>query len=221
MKAWFGRPEGGRDAIGGGMPRQIAKAAEEAHRAGLTLAVHCYSKEAAHAAILAGADSLEHGDGFSDETLELMKAHGLYLVPTDKPKSAMRRYLADEKQIEMKSAGPRDRLYRAYKIGVSLAFGTDAPSFAGRPRGQSAFEYVDAWVDAGLPAAAILEAMTTNGAKLLGIENERGYIAAGHYADIIAVSADPLEDIRALRNVDFVMKNGQVVAGTGLPSRAR
>jgi imidazolonepropionase-like amidohydrolase len=200
---------------------EVRMAAEEAHRAGLTLAVHCYSKEAAHAAILAGADSLEHGDEFSDETLKLMKAHGVFLVPTDQPKSFMRTHLADDEQIEAESAGPRDRLYRAHKLGVLLAFGTDAPNFNGMNRGQSTLAFADAWVEAGLPVAAILEALTTNGAKVLGIEKERGYIAAGQYADLIAVPANPLEDIGALKNVGFVMKNGRVVPGTASAPGAR
>jgi imidazolonepropionase-like amidohydrolase len=196
---------------------EVRMAADEAHRAGLTLAVHCYSKDAAHAAILAGADSLEHGDAFSEETLKLMKTHDVYLVPTDPPKSMMRANRNDEAAIEAEAAGPRDRLRRAYRAGVSLAFGTDAPNFGGMDRGQSTLAYTDAWSDAGLPAAAILEAMTTNGAKVLGIEGERGSIAAGHYADIIAVSGNPLDKIEALRSVEFVMKNGRVVRrGTGV-----
>ncbi|MCH8874611.1 amidohydrolase family protein, partial [candidate division KSB1 bacterium] len=83
--------------------------------------------------------------------------------------------------------------------------------FPGKTIVQAAFDFVDIWVEAGIPPAAILKAMTTNIAELLEIADERGSIKPGQYADIIATASNPLEDIAALKEVKFVMKEGVVV----------
>jgi imidazolonepropionase-like amidohydrolase len=104
-----------------------------------------------------------------------------------------------------------DRLKRAYQIGVTMAFGTDAFVYVpGETRGTQAAEYVDSWVEAGVPAKDTLRAMTINAARLLGVDAERGAIKPGLAADIIATLDNPLEDIQAVRKVSFVMKNGNV-----------
>jgi imidazolonepropionase-like amidohydrolase len=104
-----------------------------------------------------------------------------------------------------------DRLKRAYQIGVTMAFGTDMFVYVpGQTRGASAAEYVDSWVEAGVPAKDTLRAMTINAARLLGVDGERGAIRAGLAADIIATPENPRDNIQAVRKVSFVMKDGSV-----------
>jgi imidazolonepropionase-like amidohydrolase len=105
-----------------------------------------------------------------------------------------------------------DRLRAGYQAGVIIAFGTDAiHDLPGTTRGSLAITWIDSYVDAGLTPAAILQAMTVNAARLLGVEKERGTIAPGMAADIIAATGDPLADARTLKQVHFVMKDGRVV----------
>jgi imidazolonepropionase-like amidohydrolase len=105
-----------------------------------------------------------------------------------------------------------DRLKRAYQIGVTMAFGTDImyANVPGETRGTLAAEFVDSWVEAGVPAKDTLRAMTINAARLLGVDGERGAIRPGLAADIIATPENPLDDIQAVRKVSFVMKDGSV-----------
>ena len=105
-----------------------------------------------------------------------------------------------------------ERLRRVYRAGVSVAFGTDIMvDVKGTTRGQLAAEYIDSFVEAGIPAKAILRAMTVNAYQLLGIDKERGSIKVGQFADLIAMPRNPLEDIQALQSITFVMKYGAVV----------
>jgi len=93
-----------------------------------------------------------------------------------------------------------------------MAFGSDTVTeMPGRTRADMVFDYLAVWRAAGVPPAEMLKAMTTNPAELLRINKERGAIAVGLYADIIAMPADPLQDVEALKKVNFVMKNGKVV----------
>ncbi|MFT4075479.1 MAG: amidohydrolase family protein [Asticcacaulis sp.] len=188
---------------------EIQVAADEAHRAGVTLAVHAKDDATAIPAILAGADSIEHGYELSDTALKLMKQKGTYLVGTDMPLLGAGPFSdKQKKRVDMKL----DRLKRAWKIGVPMAFGTDTTAnLPGETRGQSEFDYLEMWTRAGIPNAYIIKAMTFNGAKLLHIADQRGLIAKDHFADIVAVPADPLADIQALRKIDFVMKEGKVI----------
>lgn len=191
----------------------IRAAADEAHKAGLKLAVHVYGGQAATNVIQGGADSIEHGFGLSDEQLQLMKQKGTYLAGTDFPYEHM---LAFGNMVPLNAKKTADeildRLARAHKIGTKMAFSSDTVSdLPGKSRGQMMLDYLDIWTKAGIPAPEILKAMTTNCAELLGIQKERGAIAVGQYADIIATSANPLQDIQALHRVVFVMKEGKVV----------
>jgi len=167
---------------------EIRAAVEEAHKVGLTVAIHVMGGEAAKNAILGGVDSIEHGFELSDDLLKLMKEKGVVLVGTDLP-------LAHVKQMDyffLGNAEARakrivDRLKRAHKIGVKMAFGTDAVvDLPGKNRAEMAFDYLAVWEEAGIPPQKILKCMTTNAAELLKIQNERGAIAAGQWADIIA-----------------------------------
>ena len=105
-----------------------------------------------------------------------------------------------------------DRLRSAYRIGVSIAFGTDAiTELPGLTRGSTAMQWIDSYVAAGFTPRDILRAMTATAARTLGLEKERGAIRSGMFADLIATRTNPLEDLNALKQVAFVMKNGRVV----------
>jgi imidazolonepropionase-like amidohydrolase len=95
---------------------------------------------------------------------------------------------------------------------VRLVFGSDTVmDIAGRSRADLMFDYLAVWREAGIPPADLLRAMTTEAAKLLRVEGERGRIAVGLAADLVAMPADPLADTESLRRIDFVMKNGHLV----------
>ncbi len=192
---------------------EIRAAADEAHKAGLKLAVHVYGGQAATNVINGGADSIEHGFALTDEQLQLMKQKGTYLAGTDFPYEHLAAFGGFVPLKARETANQiQDRLARAYKAGVKMAFSTDTVvNLPGKNRGQMSLDFLKVWTDAGVPAPEILKAMTTNCADLLGITKERGAIAAGQYADIVATAANPLQDIQALRNVVFVMKEGHVV----------
>ncbi len=193
---------------------EIQAAVKEAHNAGYTVAVHAGGKEAARNAILAGAESIEHGFELSDELLKLMKEKGTFLVGTDFPETHLKT-MSPNSTRDQKAQAERiiDRLRRAYKIGVKIAFGSDVviEVLSGKNRGELAMDYLDVWLAAGIPPAEILKCWTTNPAELMQIENRRGNIKVGLAADIIATPENPLQDIHALKKVSFVMKDGVVI----------
>jgi imidazolonepropionase-like amidohydrolase len=178
----------------------------EAHRDGLKLAAHCWTEAGARNAAEAGVDSIEHGEMMTNDDLQLAKKNHVVLVGTDFTESAAR-----ESGFPELHAVFVDRLKRAYQIGVTMAYGTDVfITVAGENRGTLAAEYVDSWVEAGVPAKDTLQAMTINAARLLGVDRERGAIRPGLAADIIATPENPLDNIQAVRKVSFVMKDGSV-----------
>ena len=199
---------------------EIRAAVDEAHHAGRPVAVHVLGGEAADNVIAGGVDSIEHGFFLTDDQLRRMKEKGIFLSGTDFP-------LAHFEAGEIPRAqeyGPAiiDRLHRAYKIGVKMAFSTDiVTDYKDENRAQMTWDYLAVWRTAGVPNAEILKCMTTNDAELLRIQKERGAITAGLFADIIAMPASPLDDIESLRKVDFVMKNGAVVRQPQIPSQTR
>lgn len=179
---------------------------QEARKMGMKVAAHAWTPAGGHNAALAGVASIEHGLYLPDSTLRVMKEKGVYLVGTDFTELASREMGDDLFTPAV------DRLRRAYKIGVPIAFGTDVVfSLAGYDRGTLSIDFVSSFERAGIPPKEILKMMTGNAARLLGVEKERGFIRQGLAADIIAVDGDPLQDIDALRDVRFVMKDGRVV----------
>ncbi|MEW6365209.1 MAG: amidohydrolase family protein [Acidobacteriota bacterium] len=189
--------------------RQIVK---EAGGAGLKVAAHVQTVRGARAAIEAGVASIEHGWELTDQDLALAKQKHVVLVSTDFPARVLRACGVDEKDAESTHHRFVERLRRAYAAGVSIVFGTDIiVDIPGETRGSLAIEYVDSFVEAGVPAAEILRAMTTRAAVLLGVDDERGRICKGMAADLIAVPGNPLLDIHQLRNIVFVMKEGRIV----------
>jgi imidazolonepropionase-like amidohydrolase len=175
----------------------------QAAGAGMKLAAHAWTEPGAHNAAAAGVASIEHGFDMTDADLALAKKNGVVLVGTE--------FLANGDTTDDHRQWV-DRLRRAYKVGVTLVYGTDAIDFKpGVTRGQDAITGIDPWVEAGLPASAILRAMTTNGTRLLGVDNVRGTLKVGQYADLIATPDNPLTNIQTLKQVSFVMKEGVVV----------
>jgi len=184
-------------------PDDIRFMISEAHASGVKLAAHCWTHPGAHNAAEAGVDSIEHGFKMTDDDLQLAKKNNVTLVGTEFTEKTSD---ADEHKIWV------DRLRRAYKIGVNMAFGTDTDvALPGETRGTLAIDYIQSWVDAGVPASDTLRAITVNAARLLGVDQERGLLKPGMAADIIATPENPLDDIQALRKVSFVMKDGAVI----------
>ena len=183
----------------------------EAASAGLKLAAHCVTEKGAHNAAEAGVASIEHGFVMSDETLELAKKNNVVLVSTDFTEKAWLAYEMPEEMAKRFHARSVDRLKRAYKIGVTLAFGSDLIYYApDETRGTWTVSQIETFIEAGIPARSILQAMIPNAARLLGVDKVRGAIAPGQFADIIATPENPLENISTLKKVSFVMKNGKV-----------
>ncbi|UCF79553.1 MAG: amidohydrolase family protein [Candidatus Eiseniibacteriota bacterium] len=180
---------------------------EEAGRVGLRVAAHCMTDEAARNAAAGGVASVEHGFPLSDETLEMMKKHDVWLVGTDFSTEVLEVYGIQEWRDMIV-----DRLRRAHRIGVRMAFGSDIVlEIPGHDRGSAVLTLLDTWLAAEVPAPDILRALTTDAALFLGLQKVRGSIREGLAADIIAVPRNPLEDILALRDVKFVMKDGRIV----------
>ncbi len=184
---------------------------EEARGAGLKLAAHCVTEQGARNAAEAGVASIEHGFEMSDEALLLAKRNNVVLVGTDFTEKAWLAYDIPVELAKRWHARSVDRLRRAYRIGVTLAFGSDLIFHApDETRGTWTMSQIDSFVEAGIPAKVILQAMTTNAARLLGVERQRGALSAGQFADIIATPDNPLDNISTLKRVSFVMKNGKV-----------
>jgi imidazolonepropionase-like amidohydrolase len=185
---------------------------QEARAAWVPVAVHVTKERSAHNAIAAGVASIEHAWQITDADLALAKKNGVALVSTDVPVRVLRDFGMEEDWATKLHARYVDRTRRAFKSGVTLVFGTDIMvDEPGSTRGSVAASYVDSYVEAGVPAKTILQAMTINAARLMGVEKERGAIRPGMAADIIATSGSPLDDIGVLKHVTFVMRNGEVV----------
>ena len=194
---------------------EVKAAVDEAHHAGRPVAVHVFGGEAADNVIDGGVDSLEHGFFLTDQQLQKMKAKGIFLVGTDTPRSQLD-ILGTSGGIfpPPDVLGPKiiDRLRRAYRIGVKMAFGTDTViEVPNKTRADLMFDYLSVWREAGVPPADILKCMTSNPAELLRINQERGTLTPGLAADIVAMPSNPLDDIESLRKINFVMKNGKII----------
>ena len=186
---------------------------EEAALAGMKVAAHCWTEQGARNAIAAGVASIEHGTDMPDEVLQLAKDAGVYLVGTEFTEMAIRETFHGLTDQEVRDLHQQfiDRLRRAHRIGVPMAFGSDVVFVKdGYTRGTLTLTYLDNFLEAGIPNADALRMMTTNAADLMGLSAERGAIAPGLAADIIALPGNPLDDILALRGVSFVMKDGVV-----------
>src|SRR5438067_4057494 len=181
---------------------------DEAHRRGLKVAAHAHGDDGIRAAVEAGIDCIEHGSLASEETLRLMVERGTFLVATTYLADGMDvSHAAPELQAKAAEVFPRARatISRAIELGVRVACGTDAPAI---PHGRNAKELL-ALVDRGMTPLQAIRAATTVSAELIDVE-DRGRLAPGLLADVIAVPGDPLADIAVTETVRFVMKGGQV-----------
>lgn len=196
---------------------ELRAAVEEAEKNGLKVAAHAHSPEGAMDAVRAGVASIEHGSLLDDEALRLMKEHGTFLMcdalaswdfwPDGTPDNAPDGYPPEFVEKEKISyEGYLRVLRRAIELDVRIAYGTDAAVI---PHGKNA-RLFRTYVSAGMTPWQALRSATVEAATLLGWENRVGSVEAGKYADIIAVSGDPLADISLLEQIDFVMKDGVV-----------
>jgi imidazolonepropionase-like amidohydrolase len=184
---------------------------DEAHRAGTRVAAHAHGDSGIRACIRAGVDCIEHGSLASDSTIQMMVEHGTFLVPTSYLSEGLDVSRADP-ALRAKAAEifPRARamLGKAIAAGVKIACGTDAPAI---PHGDNAKE-LWAMVDRGMTPMQALRAATVTSAELIEAD-DRGRLAPGLLADIIAVPGDPSEDITVAQDVQFVMKDGRIYKG--------
>lgn len=189
----------------------IKFAIEEAHLAGVKLAAHAWTAAGALNAAKAGVDSIEHAVAITDEALAIAKQNNVAIVPipfTEADAAAGGDPGGYKKTNEEWFIDP---VRRAHKAGVTLVWGPDVIfNTKDLPRGKLSIDTVDEWKMTGIPALTILQALTTNPAKLLGVDNNRGAIKPGFRADIIAVRDNPLEKIETVKDVVFVMRIGKI-----------
>jgi imidazolonepropionase-like amidohydrolase len=181
---------------------------DEAHRRGLKVAAHTHGAAAVRAAVEAGIDCIEHGFLLDDDTIALMAERGTFLVPTTALTEGMDLSgAAPELKAKAAEVFPLAQtvVARAVKAGVKIAVGTDAPAI---PHGRGAHELI-ALVKRGMTPLEVLRAATVNAAELIGAD-DRGRIAEGLLADLVAVPGNPLDDISVTADVRFVMKGGKV-----------
>ncbi len=187
---------------------------ETARDFGIHVAAHAHGDEGMKRVIRAGIHSIEHGTMMSEETMGMMIESGTWYVPTITAGMSAAAYakipgyypaVVRDKAIQI---GPQIQatFQKAYKKGVKIAFGTDAGVF---PHGENYREFIY-MTEAGMPNLEAIQTATLNAAQLLGMEGELGTIESGKIADIIAVKGNPGDDIQAMKDVVFVMKEGKV-----------
>ena len=193
---------------------ELAAVVETARDYGMDVAAHAHGTEGMLRAVRAGVHSIEHGTYMSDEVMTAMKDKGTYYVPT----ISAGRFVAEKSKIDgyfpavvrpkAAAIGPQiqETFGRAWRAGVTIAFGTDQGV---APHGDNGLEFVY-MVEAGMPPMATIKSATIVGAKLLRLEKEIGTVEAGKAADLVAVPGDPLADIKQMTRVSFVMKGGVI-----------
>jgi imidazolonepropionase-like amidohydrolase len=204
---------------------ELTAVVEESHRQHLKVAAHAVDKASIQTAIDAGADSIEHGNEITDEQLRRMRDKGIFfdLTPTFYDDGYLKiaqptivispAYLAMRASSAARNKQRYDQLVqRVLKSGVKYATGSDWSWFyPGKTRGQASVAVFVNLHKAGMPPVDVIRAVTVNAAEMLGWSDRIGSIESGKFADLIAVSGDPVADIDELERVRFVMKGGQVV----------
>ncbi|MGB5076347.1 MAG: amidohydrolase family protein [Sphingorhabdus sp.] len=193
---------------------EMTSIASTAHSLGLKVMAHAHGAGGIRSAAAAGIDTIDHGTFADDEALKVMKAKGTVLVPTLMALEGVRARLGKgiyTPTVEVKARQAVEtagrQVTRAKAMGVTIAFGTDAGVFE---HGQNAGEFA-LLVKAGMTPVEALASATTIAAKTLGMENEIGKLVVGYSADLIAVDSNPLDDVRTLEKVGFVMVRGRVI----------
>jgi imidazolonepropionase-like amidohydrolase len=204
-------------------PAEMSAIVEEAHGSHMRVAVHAYTTAGIQAAIDAGADSIEHGDGVTDQQLTMMRDKGIFFDLTKtfyggRLTKLLEASIVISPALRTSLASSDDRqqsaalIQRVLKQGVKFAAGSDMIwAYPGKTRGQSTATMFPALRDAGMTPLDIIRGVTTGAAELLGWQDRVGAIESGKLADLISVAGDPITDISELERVRFVMKDGQVV----------
>lgn len=207
--------------IGAGLGQQmlddeIRAIVETARLYDKKVAVHAHGADGVRAALLAGADSIEHGTMFTDEIIELFRKTGAYYVPTlctvngyiERLERDPKAYAPDVlAKVQWRIGITGQSLQKAWPKGIKVAFGTDAGV---SKHGRNADEF-ELMVKFGMTPAEAIHAATVAAADLLGVAAQVGTLEPGKRANLIAVSGDPLEDVTVLKQVEFVMKDGRTV----------
>ena len=203
------REDGVLDDIPTFTPEELRAIVDEAHRQRHKVASHAMALNGVHNSVEAGVDSVEHGNYIADADLKTMAARGIYYVPT----IYVGEYVAEGRAREGAPVWVKmlqiheDTFRRAMKAGVKIAFGTDVGGFAWTITPAKEFAYMVKW---GMTPMQAIRSATVTASELMGMQDQVGTIEVGKFADIIAVSGDPLADVGALERVDFVMKGGAV-----------
>jgi imidazolonepropionase-like amidohydrolase len=198
---------------------EIKAVVATAHDYGFTVAAHAHGAESIRRAVVGGVDSIEHGTYMDDQDMKLMKEHGTWYVPTIiagdfvAHKAAIPGYFPPQVAAKAAAIGPLilGTAGRAYKAGVKIAFGTDAGVY---PHGENAHEF-ELMVQAGIPPLYAIQAATVHASQLLKHDKDLGSVTAGKFADVVAVTGNPLDNIGLLKQVSFVMKEGVVYKRDG------
>jgi imidazolonepropionase-like amidohydrolase len=208
-RSYFVRDDGVLDDIPTFTLDELRAIVDEAHREHHKVASHAMALNGVHNSVEAGVDSVEHGNYIADADLKTMVQKNIYYVPTI--------YVGEYVAQGRANAGAKvwldmirihqDTFRRALNAGVKIAFGTDVGGFDWGINPAKEFPYM---VKYGMTPAQAIRSATSVAADLLGMTNDLGTIAAGKYADIIALKGDPLANVELLQNVDFVMKGGEV-----------
>ncbi len=198
---------------------ELKAIAEAAHSLGRKVTAHAHAKEGIEAALRAGFDSIEHAMWADEDTMKLFNETGAWMIPTVYPITAVGDTPEKMKQGPFKDMPPpimekllalgrqpKDMAALAYKMGVNIALGTDS---AVSPHGENANEFVE-YVNIGMSQMEALVAGTINAAKATGIDETVGSLEPGKAADIVAMTGNPLNDINAVLDVAFVMRDGVV-----------
>ncbi|CAN5160612.1 amidohydrolase family protein [soil metagenome] len=187
---------------------EMAAAVEAAHSAGRPVAAHAGTLEGMRRAVLAGVDTIEHGDEGNAEIFKLMRARGTAYCPTLAAVDAIARYRGwtGADPVPPMVAESRSAFAAARAAGVAMCVGGDVGVFA---HGENARE-MELMTAAGMPAAEVLAAATSGNAHIFGIGDRLGMVKPGMLADLVAVEGDPSHDMAAVRAMRFVMKGGMV-----------
>jgi len=210
---------------------ELAAVVEEAHRQHLKVAVHAIDTASIQTAIDAGADSIEHGNDATDEQLRQMRDKGIYfdLTPTFYGGGYLKIaepviVISPAARAERLSSAARSKqrydqlVQRVLKSGVKFAAGSDMCWFyTGKTRGEASIAALVNLRAAGMSSLETIRAITSNAAEMLGWQDRIGSIEPGKFADLIAVSGDPVADITELEHVRFVMKGGEVIRNSVAP----
>jgi imidazolonepropionase-like amidohydrolase len=215
--------EGGEIAEALMTPEEIRAVVDASHRFGVPVAAHSGSPAATRVAVQAGVDSIEHGYALDRAVLREMREAGTWFVPTIVvSQSATTAYFErigspPWYMLRRESVGRQhwEALRIAIDEGVNIALGTDGLPYESADDTTWMAREIEYYVEAGMTPLAALQSATLNTARMLGTEESLGSLEAGKLADILALPANPLEDIRALREVDFVMKGGEVYRRDG------